>query len=51
LFSTALVGAAANELGGGMVGAFVSTIIATEIGKMVSKETKIDIIVTPAVTI
>lgn len=51
LFSTALVGAAANELGGGMVGAFVSTIIATEIGKLVSKETKIDIIVTPAVTI
>lgn len=37
--------------GGGPVGAFVAACVATEFGKMVSKETKVDIIVTPAVTI
>ncbi|HHQ6204912.1 TPA: PTS transporter subunit IIC [Clostridioides difficile] len=50
LFSCALVGACGNELGG-PVGAFVATLFAVEIGKLVSKETKIDILVTPAVTI
>lgn len=50
MFSSALVGACANELGG-PVGAFVCTIIAVELGKLISKETKIDIIVTPALTI
>lgn len=50
MFSCALVGACGNELGG-PVGAFVATIFACEIGKLVSKETKIDILVTPAVTI
>ncbi|NMB03421.1 MAG: PTS sugar transporter subunit IIC [Tissierellia bacterium] len=50
LFSATIVGFAGNLLGG-PVGAFVSTIVATELGKMVSKETKIDLIVTPTVTI
>jgi len=50
LFSAVTVGLAGNSLGG-PVGAFVATVAATEIGKMVSKETKIDIIVTPGVTI
>ena len=50
LFSAATVGIAGNELGG-PVGALVATIIAAELGKIVSKETKIDIIVTPFVTI
>ena len=50
MFSCALVGACGNELGG-PVGAFVATIFACEFGKLVSKETKIDILVTPAVTI
>jgi len=50
LFSCALVGACGNELGG-PVGAFVATLFAVEVGKLVSKETKIDILVTPAVTI
>ena len=50
MFSCALVGACGNELGG-PVGAFVATIFACEFGKLVSKETKIDIIVTPFVTI
>ena len=50
LFSAAAVGIAGNTLGG-PVGAFLATIVATELGKIVSKETKVDIVVTPAVTI
>lgn len=50
LFSAATVGIAGNELGG-PVGALVATIIATELGKIVSKETRLDIIVTPGLTI
>lgn len=53
LFSLAAVGAAANELGGagGPLAVLVVTIFAAEFGKAISKETKIDIIVTPLVTI
>ena len=53
LFSLIAVGAAANELGkaGGPLAVLVVAIVASECGKIVSKETKIDIIVTPAVTI
>lgn len=50
LFSAATVGIAGNELGG-PVGALVSVIVAAELGKIVSKETRIDILVTPGVTI
>ena len=53
LFSLAAVGGAANSLGGagGPLAVLVITIIAAEFGKAVSKETKVDIIVTPFVTI
>ena len=53
LFSLAAVGGAACECGGagGPLAVLVITIIAAECGKAVSKETKIDIIVTPLVTI
>jgi uncharacterized membrane protein len=53
LFSLIAVGGAANELGGagGPLAVFVVSVIASECGKLVSKETKIDIIVTPCVTI
>lgn len=53
LFSMATVGIAANTLGGagGPLAVLIITIIATELGKAVSKETKIDIIVTPLVSI
>ena len=53
LFSLAAVGMAANELGGagGPLAVLVVTIFAAEFGKLVSRETKIDIIVTPMVTI
>ena len=53
LFSLIAVGGAANELGGagGPLAVYLIAIIAAEVGKLVSKETKIDILVTPAVTI
>lgn len=53
LFSLIGVGGAANELGGagGPLAVYLIAIVACEIGKLVSKETKIDILVTPAVTI
>lgn len=50
LFSAATVGIAGNALGN-PVGALISTIIATELGKLVSKETRIDILLTPGITI
>ena len=50
LLSLCAVGYGANALGGPM-GTFVATVIATELGKVVSKETKIDILITPTVTI
>ncbi|WP_352419327.1 PTS sugar transporter subunit IIC [Proteiniborus sp.] len=50
LFASTISGAAGNALGG-PAGAFVATILGAEFGKIVSKETKLDIIVTPAVTI
>ena len=53
LFSLAAVGWSANKLGGagGPLAVLFIAIIAAECGKMVSKETKIDILVTPAVTV
>ena len=53
LFSLAAVGWAANAEGGagGPLAVLVIAVIAAECGKAVSKETKIDILVTPAVTI
>lgn len=53
LFSMLAVGTAANSLGGagGPLAVLVIAIIATELGKLVSKETKIDILVTPLVSI
>lgn len=53
LYSLAAVGYAANEAGGagGPLAVFVIAIVAAELGKMVSKETKVDILVTPGVTV
>lgn len=53
LFSLLAVGQAANELGGagGPLAVLVVTIFAAESGKAISKETKIDILATPLVTI
>lgn len=53
LFSLTAVGYASNSLGGagGPLAVLFIAIIAAEFGKAVSKETKIDILVTPLVTI
>jgi len=53
LFSLAAVGGAANTLGGagGPLAVLFIAILAAECGKAVSKETKVDLLVTPAVTI
>ena len=53
LFSLATVGFASNTLGGagGPLAVLFVAIIAAELGKAVSKETKVDILVTPLVTI
>lgn len=50
LFSLCAVGYGANSLGGPL-GTFFCAAIAAELGKIVSKETKVDILVTPTVTI
>lgn len=53
LFSLVTVGKAANDLGGagGPLAVLFIAIISAELGKAVSKETKIDLLVTPLVTI
>ncbi len=53
LFSLITVGFASNALGGagGPLAVLFVAIISSEVGKAVSKETKIDILVTPLVTI
>ena len=60
MFSAGVVGMAGNALvatvegtptTAGPIGAFVCVLIAVEVGKLVSKTTKVDILVTPAVTI
>lgn len=53
LFSLAAVGSAANGFGGagGPLAVLVIAVLAAECGKLVSKETKVDILATPLVTI
>ena len=53
LFSLITVGFSANKLGGagGPLAVYFIAIVASELGQLVSKKTKVDIIVTPAVTI
>lgn len=53
LFSLITVGFASNALGGagGPLAVLFVAIVTSEIGKLVSKETKVDILVTPLVTI
>lgn len=50
LFASTITGASGNALGGPAC-AFIATIVGVEIGKLISKETKIDVILTPAFTI
>ena len=53
LFSLAAVGQAANAAGGagGPLAVLIIAIVAAELGKAVSKETRVDILVTPGVTV
>lgn len=53
LFSLVTVGFATNALGGagGPLAVLFVAIVTAEVGKMVSKETKVDILVTPLVTV
>lgn len=53
VFSAAAVGYAANTLGGagGPFAVLLIAIVAVECGKAISKETKVDIVVTPLVTV
>jgi hypothetical protein len=53
LFSLLAVGAAADSLGGagGPLAVYIIAVISCECGKLVSKETRLDILVTPFVTI
>ncbi len=53
LFSLAAVGWASNSLGGagGPLAVLLITIVAAELGKAISKETKVDILVTPLTVI
>ncbi len=53
IFASAAVGFAANEIGGagGPLAVFVIVIIAAEIGNLIAGKTKIDIIITPFITI
>ena len=49
LFASVITGAVGAEFGG-PAGSFIAAVIGAEFGKMVSKETKLDIMVTPIVT-
>ena len=50
MFTSAVTGALGTGIGG-EAAAFVSAIVGAEFGKAVSKETKVDILVTPGVTL
>jgi uncharacterized protein len=50
IFASIISGAAGAQLGG-PAGSYVAAVLSTEVGKVVSKETKVDIIVTPFITI
>ncbi len=50
MYAAAVVGLSAYQLGGPL-GVFLATIVAVESGKLISGETRIDIILTPLVTI
>lgn len=50
LLPSVIVGFAGNALGG-VVGAFVAALVASEGGKLVSRTTPVDILVTPAMTV
>ena len=50
LFSSTFTGMIGYSLGG-PIGAYVASLVGIEFGKLISKETKLDIVLTPAITI
>lgn len=50
LFASVVTGAAGAQLGG-PAGSFLAALVGTELGKLISGETKLDILLTPLVTI
>ncbi|WP_322970082.1 PTS sugar transporter subunit IIC [Faecalibacter sp. LW9] len=50
MFSSAVVGIASYQLGGPL-GVFLATILAVELGKLISGETRLDLVLTPIVTV
>ncbi len=50
IFASAVTGMAGAEYGG-PAGALIAAVVGAELGKLISKETKIDIVATPAVTL
>lgn len=50
LFASAVVGAGSYDIGG-PVAVYIAAIVAAECGKLISKETRVDILITPAVTV
>ncbi|MGI6096996.1 MAG: PTS transporter subunit IIC [Dethiobacteria bacterium] len=51
LFASVITGMSGVAIGAGPVGAFVGAVVGAEFGKLISKETAVDIIITPVVTI
>ncbi|GAB6138412.1 PTS transporter subunit IIC [Halanaerobaculum tunisiense] len=50
IFTSVVTGGAGAQLGG-PVGAFLAAVIGAEVGKLISKETKLDIVLTPSLVI
>ncbi len=51
VFAALFSGAFSADIGGGPAGSYIAALLSIEIGKLVSKRTRIDIILTPFVTI
>ncbi len=51
LATTFVLGGVEKAISAGPAGAFICALVAVEVGKLVSKETKVDILVTPVTTI
>ncbi|MFC0522282.1 PTS transporter subunit IIC [Pontibacillus salicampi] len=51
VFAALFSGAFSATVGGGPAGSYIAALLSVEVGKMVSKETKVDILLTPFTTI
>nr|WP_202406297.1 PTS sugar transporter subunit IIC [Pontibacillus yanchengensis] len=51
IFAALFSGAFSASVGGGPAGSYIAALLSIEVGKLISKETKLDILLTPFVTI